>query len=822
MLFGKPGGDVAVAEQVVAAQDGGWSVAGAGPVQQAAGDEADRGGRCGDAAQVGADTGVVEVEATGRRIERVAVLGDRQRDDPGCPRVRRPRRARRRCARPGGRDGSWTVRGGRCRCVVGSARASPVRHRAVAAARDRQQGGLVGVARGERLVDVDTEPGGVAGVQVAVDAAPGVPEHLVCGLGVAHVLLDAVVGRREGDVQGRGHRDRGHVRRAVRADPDLPRVGQRREPAQGADPAGVGDGGPGVVDELLGDELLELPDRGEHLADRERGRGVGADPAQDLLVLAGGDVLEPVQVDRLQRTPEAGRLDRGEPVVGVVQERELRSDVRPDLGQRGRCVAQVGRGVPGLLGGHGAPAGGLVAGAATDAVDGVEAGHAGLDADRGEPALDDGVDGVAQLRGLPAGGVGVGAHPVPDRAAEQPVHRQPRGLAEDVPQREVDGADRGHRDRAAPPVGAPVEVLPGVLDAPRSRPTSCGHRCSRSCGRARSGAPRPRRCGRSPGHRHDVAQLLAGDEPVHVRADVRGPTEEGLAGQPRGVRGHQHVPELGEGLRRRRRVCAPGRRVAVPDVDRGAGEHAVAQRREQRVLVDQRAATDVDQHGPRAHRGELGRAQQSLGLGGQRRADHDDVGDGEQLTQPVCGGARPVQARGVGVDCAAPGHRDAAGTERAQAVPGPGSDVSEADESHDGAGQRLRPRRGRVVGRGRPLPRPQRAVLGEEPAPQQDRGRQDVLGDRVLVVEGVRDDAPGRQRVDDDAVGPGAGGVHQPQSRPCGTGLLRGTARRSGRRRRSPRRRLRRCPAPMATRSRSPPATPRPARFGPPAGSGRR
>ena len=52
-------------------------------------------------------------------------------------------------------------------------------------------------------------------------------------------------------------------------------------------------------------------------------------------------------------------------------------------------------------------------------------------------------------------------------AAEQLVERQPGDLALDVPERHVDRGDRRHRHRPAAPVGAAVEVLPGVLDAVR-------------------------------------------------------------------------------------------------------------------------------------------------------------------------------------------------------------------------------------------------------------------------------------------------------------------------------------------------------------------
>ena len=45
---------------------------------------------------------------------------------------------------------------------------------------------------------------------------------------------------------------------------------ERGDAAQVADAAGVGDRRADEVDQLLGDELLELPDRGEDLADRQR------------------------------------------------------------------------------------------------------------------------------------------------------------------------------------------------------------------------------------------------------------------------------------------------------------------------------------------------------------------------------------------------------------------------------------------------------------------------------------------------------------------------------------------------------------------------
>ena len=56
-------------------------------------------------------------------------------------------------------------------------------------------------------------------------------------------------------------------------------------------------------------------------------------------------------------------------------------------------------------------------------------------------------------------------HALPGRTAQQLVHRETGQLALDVPQGNVDGGDGGHGHRATAPVGAFVQVLPGVLDA---------------------------------------------------------------------------------------------------------------------------------------------------------------------------------------------------------------------------------------------------------------------------------------------------------------------------------------------------------------------
>ena len=121
------------------------------------------------------------------------------------------------------------------------------------------------------------------------------------------------------------------------------------DPPQVGDAAGVYDGGADVVDELLGDQLLHVPDRAQVLADGDRGGGVLPDVPERFLVLGGGRVLHPEQPVGLHPLAELGGLVGGEPVVHVVQQVEAEAETVPDGLEVGGREIQVGLCGPGLL-----------------------------------------------------------------------------------------------------------------------------------------------------------------------------------------------------------------------------------------------------------------------------------------------------------------------------------------------------------------------------------------------------------------------------------------------------------------------------------------
>src|ERR1035441_8844574 len=115
------------------------------------------------------------------------------------------------------------------------------------------------------------------------------------------------------------------------------------------DAAGVRDGAANVVDQLLADEGLVVPDRVKYLPDRERRRRVRSHQPQRLLVLRWDAVLQPEQVVGFEALAELGGLDRGHAVMPVVQQWQLGTELAAHGLEHGRNVAQIGTGVPRLL-----------------------------------------------------------------------------------------------------------------------------------------------------------------------------------------------------------------------------------------------------------------------------------------------------------------------------------------------------------------------------------------------------------------------------------------------------------------------------------------
>ena len=209
-------------------------------------------------------------------------------------------------------------------------------------------------------------------------------------------------------------RDRREIGRTVRAGPDLVQRRQVEDPTQVRDTACVHDRGAHVVDELLGDQLLDIPDRTEHLANRDRRRGVLSDQPERLLVLRRGRVLHPEQPAVLDSLAEPGGLDGREPVVYVVQQVEVEPEpVAHGLEIGGREV-QIGLGGPRLLVGQRGRRW-LVDRALPHPVGAADVRDGGLGPHGPVAEVAEARDIVEQRRHVGAAGVGVDEHAVPDR-----------------------------------------------------------------------------------------------------------------------------------------------------------------------------------------------------------------------------------------------------------------------------------------------------------------------------------------------------------------------------------------------------------------------
>ncbi len=234
--------------------------------------------------------------------------------------------------------------------------------------------------------------------------------------------------------------------------------------------AGVHHGRADVVDQLLFDELLAVPDRIEHLADRERRHRVLADQAEVRLVLGRRRVFHPEQVEGLECLAQSRGLDRRQPVVHVVQQVRLRAESRAQRFEELRNVREVSLGRPDVLARQVRVRGFVEHLVSGHPIGRREARNARLRANREISQFDVARDLVHGLVDVAAVRMTVNQDARAAPAPEQLIQRQVGRLCLEVPKRSVDRGDGRHRHRPAPPVRTAVEKLPDILDLVRVTP----------------------------------------------------------------------------------------------------------------------------------------------------------------------------------------------------------------------------------------------------------------------------------------------------------------------------------------------------------------
>src|SRR2546430_1709225 len=169
---------------------------------------------------------------------------------------------------------------------------------------DRQVRTLVRKSARERFIDVDTEAGRIAWMHHTALETVLMREDPIRLFGVAHVLLNPEVVNAQIEVQRRCHANGTEIGRAVRAGLHLMHLREVRDLPQVRDAAGMNDGCPNVIDELLLNELLTVENRVEHLSDGNRRRRVLADQPEAGLQLRGRRIFQPEQMVWLQAPPQ--------------------------------------------------------------------------------------------------------------------------------------------------------------------------------------------------------------------------------------------------------------------------------------------------------------------------------------------------------------------------------------------------------------------------------------------------------------------------------------------------------------------------------------
>ena len=289
-----------------------------------------------------------------------------------------------------------------------------------------------------------------------------------------HQFLDAEVGHPQAEVHRRGHAHRRKISGAVAAGAHLVQRGKVCYAAQVGDAAGMHHGGTDVVDELLADQVLAVVDRVEHLAHRQRRGRVLANQAKRFLVFGRRGVFQPEQFVRLQLFAQTRGLDGREAVVRVVQQMHIGAHGIAHLAEQFWRVAQVQRRVPGLFGRQAFFGRLIKTRALAHAIGLGQARHARLHAHRLVALLDVALHGFNRFAVVAAVGMAVHHHAVPALATQQLINGHTGALAQQVPQRHVDGGDGRHGHRPAAPVRTAVQVLPDVFDLPGIAPQQAG------------------------------------------------------------------------------------------------------------------------------------------------------------------------------------------------------------------------------------------------------------------------------------------------------------------------------------------------------------
>ena len=206
----------------------------------------------------------------------------------------------------------------------------------------------------------------------------------------------------------------------------------------------MGYGGANIVNELLFNQLLAVPDAVEHFPHRNGRDGVLADQAETLLVFSGSRVFHPEQAVLFNAFAESRRFDGRQTVVHVVKEMFVEAELTA------HCVEQFRRKVEVFLGGPKLLVRPVALGCRLirqpfsfrHTIGGFHPRHAALHANSLEAHLFmTGIIFQYVVNGVP-GGMTINHHPFPGGSAQKLIERHVRGFRFDVPQRHIHGRNR--------------------------------------------------------------------------------------------------------------------------------------------------------------------------------------------------------------------------------------------------------------------------------------------------------------------------------------------------------------------------------------------